>query len=385
MRSLLLIFFALLVVVFQVAPVSSIQFAFAQSEQEEKAELERKISEYEQQIKSLQEKASTLANQISQFNAQIKLTELKIQQTEDQISLLSGRIGTLTGSVSNLTDAFNARVLETYKLSRLGGDPLVLATSTNLRDALTRYQYLTRLQEADQALLTRLKKANDGYQTQKTQLTELTKQLATAKAELDTQKSSKANLLSVTKNDEKRYQELLTAAKTEYDAIQAIIAGRGQETEVGKVAQGEKIATVIEGASCNSSGTHLHFIVTKSNMDENPFRYLKPGVDYENCSGPGACTATDTFDPSGTWNWPLDGKISFHQGYGQTWFVKTYKWYPRHDGIDISSDTSSIVKAVQPGILYRGSFNGARGCKLRYVRVKHDGSDLNTYYLHINY
>lgn len=369
----------------------------AVSDSEKAAELASKIAEYESQVKALQAKASTLSNQISQFDAQIQITELKIQQTEDQIALLTGRIGTLTDSVSSLTSAFDARVIETYKLSRIGGDAMMVASANNLRDALSRYQYLVRLQAADQLLLTRLKKANDGYLTQKQQLTQLNDQLSAAKKDLDNQKTSKAKLLSLTQNDEKKYQALLASTRSEYDAIQAILSGRGDESEVGKVAEGAKIASIIgwnewknggNSSSCNSSGAHVHFIVSRNGNTENPFSYLRPGIDAENCSGAGGCSAGDPFNPSGNWPWPINPKVTYSQGYGRTWAVNN-TWvgrvYQFHNGIDITSQSGADIHAVKAGTLYRGSFAGTGGCRLRYVRVKHDDSDISTFYLHINY
>ena len=40
-----------------------------------------------------------------------------------------------------------------------------------------------------------------------------------------------------------------------------------------------------------------------------PTNYLK-GVDHSNDSG------GDPFNPSGGWDWPIDGPIQFNQGYG---------------------------------------------------------------------
>jgi len=40
---------------------------------------------------------------------------------------------------------------------------------------------------------------------------------------------------------------------------------------------------------------------------------------------------------------------------------------------------------VRSGTLFRGSYTGWNGCKLRYVRVDNDDSNLDTFYLHINY
>ena len=104
----------------------------------------------------------------------------------------------------------------------------------------------------------------------------------------------------------KKYQQLLATARAEFEAIQAIIAGKGEEEEVGSVSQGQRIASLIQGPSCNSSGEHLHFMASKGNNTVNPFSYLKGGVDHENCSG-SSCgsSAGDPFNPSGSWDWPI--------------------------------------------------------------------------------
>ena len=237
--------------------------------------------------------------------------------------------------------------------------------------------------------MVRLQGAQTVYQNEKESQEELQDQLEIQKKNLDSQKKAKANLLQVTRNDEKRYQQLLAAARAEFEAIQAIIAGQGVEKEVGSVNEGDRIASVIQGSSCNSSGSHLHFIVRQGNSALNPFSYLNSGVSYENCSG-SSCGSSDgdPFNPSGSWTWPINSPIKFTQGYGYTWAVRN-SWvgriYSFHNGIDINGESSSTVKAVKSGTLYTGSYSGYKGCSLRYVRVDHDNSDLDTLYLHINY
>jgi len=210
-----------------------------------KAELESKIAEYEKQLSELKGRSTTLANQISQFNAQISLTELKIEQTQDQIDLLSGRIDTLATSVSGLKKAFEERVVASYKLARLGSNPIFMVGVNTGVSTTSKFEYLKRVQQSDNRLLARLVSAQDTYNSQKSELESLDKVLAAQKSDLDSKKLAKARLLQITKNDEKMYQDLLAAARSEFDAIQAIISGRGDETEVGRVSEGAKIATII--------------------------------------------------------------------------------------------------------------------------------------------
>jgi peptidoglycan hydrolase CwlO-like protein len=359
----------------------------AETDAEKASRLSQQIEQYQNEIKRLSSQATTLGNQIAQYDAQIKLTELKINQIEEKIGQLSGRIDQLGTSIQSLTHAFEERAVQTYKMSRFS-EAYFLLSANDLDSMVSSYHYLQRIHEEDRSLVHRLSDAQDNYKKEKTEQEDLQDQLMDQRKTLDSQKIAKGKLLDQTKNDEKRYQSLLAATQSEFDAIQAILAGKGQETEVGPVSKGSKIASIIQGPSCNSSGAHLHFIVGKDGVTQSPFSYLKSGIDSENCSGSSCGSGNgDPFNPSGSWDWPISPKITFTQGYGTTWAVRnTYigRIYNFHNGIDIQSPNPDI-HAVQSGKLYRGSYGGTNGCRLRYVRVHHDGDGFDTFYLHINY
>jgi len=360
----------------------------AQNDQEKLEKLTQEIQQYELEIQKLKNQASSLSNQIAQYDAQIRLTSLKVEQTQEKISLLGGRIDQLEVSLQALTNAFAQRVAYSYKMSRLYEPVAMFLTSNDITSTFASYHYLQKIQKSDRDLLVRLEDAQVAYQDEKQDQEILQKELEAQKKVLGTQKAAKATLLEQTRNDEKKYQQLLSAARSEFEAIQAIIAGKGQEREVGKVSHGSRIASIIQGPSCNSSGEHLHFIVSENAAAKNPFSYLRSGIDYENCSG-SSCGSSDgdPFNPSGLWDWPISPRIKYSQGYGSTWAVRN-TWvgrvYSFHNGIDIKGG-SPEVRAVGSGTLYQGSYSGSSGCRLRYVRVHHDDSGLDTFYLHINY
>lgn len=360
-------------------------FGFVKA-QKDPQQLLDEITKLETEVVKLKSQANTLKNQIAQFDAQIYLTGLKIQETEERITLLGGRIDQLEVSLDSLSKAFFTRVNETYKMERLESAFIFIITSQDLSEAVIRYHYLKLIQEADRNLLVRLQTAQNTYQEEKTDQEVLQEELEEQRSVLASQKAAKADLLAITRNDEKKYQQLLAQARAEYEAIIAITAGKGEETEVGKINQGNRIASIIQKASCNSSGPHLHFIVSENGTTHNPFSQLKP-VAHENCSGPGKCSPADTFNPSGSWEWPINPTIRFTQGYGYTWAVQN-TWvgriYQFHNGIDVDSNDMT-VRAVKNGTLFQGSYSGFGGCALKYVRVKHDDSNLDTFYLHINY
>ena len=391
MKKLILASFVFFLAVFLNVSFGSLisRVSHAQESPDQKLQrLNSEIEQYQSQVTKLKAQANTLANQIAQYDAQIKLTTLKITQVEEKILLLGGRIDQLEVSLTALTNAFTNRAKETYVMARMGDPVLLLVSAQDLSGAVSRFHYLKRIQEADRDLLFRLQTTQSSYVEEKDDQETLKLELEAQKTNLANQKAAKDNLLKLTKNDEKRYQSLLAAARSELEAIQAIIAGKGQETQIGSVGQGQRIASIIQGASCNSSGQHLHFIVSQGGAVQNPFNYLKSGIAFNNCSG-GSCGSSDgdPFNPSGSWDWPIVPTVDFSQGYGVTWAVRN-TWvgsiYGFHNGIDIDSP-SSEVRAVRSGVLYRGSYVGSAGCALRYVRVDHDENEFETFYLHINY
>ncbi len=193
-------------------------------------QIQEEIEQYEREVSRLRSQANTLSNQIAQFNAQIRLTTLKIQETQEKILLLGGRIDQLEVSLETLTEAFSSRASETYKMVRLGDSLIFLISAPDLSSVVSRYHYLQRIQEADRDLLMRLQKAQGVYQEEKTDQEDLQEQLEIQKANLDSQKQAKANLLAVTKNNETRYQQLLAQAKAQLAAFSRFTTSRGGAT-----------------------------------------------------------------------------------------------------------------------------------------------------------
>jgi len=191
------------------------------------SDLTTRINCYEKELGRLGAQSKTLANQIAQFDAQIRLTTLKISQTEEKIVLLGGRIDQLETSLNALSNAFSSRAVETYKMARVGDAFLILISAPDLTGAVSRFHYLQKIQEADRDLLSRLQAAQITYQGEKTDQETLQKELGVQKANLNSQKAAKANLLAATKNDEKNYQKLLAEAKAQLAALRRFVIGQG--------------------------------------------------------------------------------------------------------------------------------------------------------------
>jgi len=351
-------------------------------------ELQSIIDACTKQVNELGQQRNTLTKQIQYMDSQIYLTELNIQENQQsverikkEITSLGERIGELNSTLTHISETTTDKIRAMYKRQRRN-PMLSTIASNNLTTLLRSVQYLKRTQENDRNILLRLQDTKVNFNEQKTlreekekELITLNNQLADYKSSLASQQQEKENLLTITKNDEARYKQLLDEARAEFEGINAVIAGGGNEQLLREVSSGDVIAYIIPTASCNSTGEHLHFTVEESGSPVNPFGYLS-SISYNDNSG------GDSFNPSGNWRWPIDGPVDFNQGYGNTVFSGYTSLYNFHNGVDISGPTTTVY-AVTNGTLYKGSYTGSGGCVLPYVKLKHKDSGITTYYLHV--
>jgi len=358
--------------------------------------LQNEIKEYEKKVAELGSQKRTLSSQIQIMNSQIKLTELRINETKKKIADLQkdieitrDKISGLEKNISNSTKALIGRIAAVYQVGKI--DPWqMFLTSDNISNFLTRLKYLRIVQIYDKRNLYAAEQAKINYASQKELFEEkqkeeevLSKKLEGYTNQLAQEKKAKQDILGVTSNDEKKYQELLAKARAEYEAIQGIVTGKGNEVQAGEVKEGDKIASVISGASACSSGSHLHFEVARGGAQLNPADYLSAkDVEWDLCGWFG-CDSPFSFN--GSWQWPINGKPRITQGYGMTAYASRARAYGGgpHTGLDMISDDLT-VKAVKEGILFQGSI-ACGGGRLKYVKVTHKDTNLDTYYLHVNY
>lgn len=202
-------------------------------------ELQEKIKEYEQKVRDLQSQGRTLSSQIKIMDNQILLTEYKINEAKRKIAELEGdieitkeKVVDLEEDIDKTTKILLKRISATYEAGTSSPWELLL-TSSDIDSFFTRLKYLKIVQINDKKIIFSAEQAKINYNNQKKLLEEsqseeeqLRTKLTSYTTQLNRDKSSKEELLSVTKNDETKYQKLLAEARAQISAFKSFASSR---------------------------------------------------------------------------------------------------------------------------------------------------------------
>ncbi len=333
-------------------------------------ECDSDIKQYTQKLSELEKTKDSLSKQLNILSSQISLTLLKINQTELLIRQLQAEIDKLTVKINILDDNLNQlssiylkQIDQNYRLSkRFANIPILVLMGGD--SFLKQYKYVTTLQRYNQSTLLSMETTRTNYDIQKSQKQKkqeemeiLQGKLASEKNNLAKQKESKSTLLSITQNDENRYQQLKKAAENELSSLlKAKFVGKKE------VRKGDPLGLM--GNTGYSFGDHLHFglyDLKEDNLAQWSYPNDADPIPYINQN-----------------RWPMDAPIEITQDRGRTKYSYLYSDHFHH-GVDMVSDNKT-VRAVNDGVAY--IYRNAGSSLGNHVKLFHPDGKM-TLYLHL--
>jgi murein DD-endopeptidase MepM/ murein hydrolase activator NlpD len=311
-----------------------------QDKQDEIKKLEEQIAAYKTEIGKKKAQESTLSKQIAYMQTQIRRLEAEIKLTRTKISAAGLRIEGLTADINaqnikiekqknNLSETI--RTINEYDQET----PIELVLkNNNFSDFLNQVQFIETLQQGIRAKLDEIKqlktqlqdKKND-FQAQKNELEQLSDELSGKNLVLSNEKEETQDLLVQTKNQEKKYQQMLADLQKKREDIQREIYGLEDKLRL--------------------------------TIDPNSIPSFKAGVLA----------------------WPLQGSLT--QKYGptsETGFInEAYKF---HNGIDIGADVGDPVRTAGDGIV-KALGNNGKYAYGKWIAIDHQNG-LITLYAHFS-
>jgi peptidoglycan hydrolase CwlO-like protein len=385
-----------LLVVISIPAFQNISVSLAVDPSQSIDTLQQKRLEYENKIRDLQGKEKTLKNEISLMDNKMNVTLTKIQEAVAAIKLrgeelnrLSGDIGMVTGKIDVLgqtlatqREIFSARAVEAYKNGNFSYLEMFLG-SYDFSFFINRIKYLRVFESNDNKFLQQMEDTRKVFQTQKIILADKKDQVEQIKVQIEAdkvsleqykvllarQKDDKQKLLSLTLNDETKYQQLLTQILAEIESVARSLKGG---VKIGEVKRGDVVAhegnsgCVLPSPSHANSvaGAHLHFGVYKDGVAVDP----KPFLDR------------------GDLGWP-ESPTTVTQNFGENYdFYMRNFGIPGHNATDMSRGYGTPIYAAADGVAYEtgDSRQYATWCngKARGVRIEHPNG-LITIYWHV--
>jgi murein DD-endopeptidase MepM/ murein hydrolase activator NlpD len=291
------------------------------------------ISRYAVRIRGLQGEIRSVARRQAKLEVEVSEKRAELAGIRDRLERARSRLALLRSRLIESQKTLAARLVAIYK----DGDPDILSVvldSTSFGDFLDRTEFLDRIADQDQKVITRVRRV-------KKEVTELTKQLGGLEVQAEAARDvilSKRNEVLVVKNRIVDRRDELAQARDGRAAILARVRTSRQHAE-HDLASLERIQARVTAQVRNA----------------------------------GAGGATPSAGPirrgSGRFIWPVNGPVS--SPFGQ-------RWGRLHAGIDISAGAGTPIRAAASG---RVILQGPTGGYGNYTCVGHGGG-ISTCYAH---
>jgi len=215
-----------------VAPLQSMQKAYADQYDDQISQLQQNISQYEVTSAQLNSQAATLQTALDQLANQRAALQAQIDISQAQYDQLVIKIADTQKKIKDSQDALGQTIADMYVNSKT--TPLeMLASSKNIGDYLDKQAYRNSVSDQLTTTINQVKTLKAQLDKQQADLAKTLNDEQNAKAELVAQENEQQNLLNQTQGQESAYQQLIGNSLAQINAAkaaQAAIRARANST-----------------------------------------------------------------------------------------------------------------------------------------------------------
>lgn len=306
--------------------------------EQEIAAYQKTLSQTAEQSKTLQGEVSRIETQIKKLNTDIRLTQNRISATELQIEELDGEIAHKELRIKTQRGAL-AETIQTLYQEDTNSIIEVLLEHERISDFFGQLEHIQNVEQsihgdlaALRELKTTLEEERDSRTKRRKELSQLNHELGYRRAIEEGAKGDKKKLLTETKNEEARYQQLLKDRAVKREAMLSEI----QRTE-----------------------DELRQLINPSMIPQAH---------------------------AGVLAWPLKGSVVLTQSFGNTPDSKILYNGKPHNGIDFGAPIGTPLYAAESGFVWEtGNTDLFMGCLSygKWILIRHP-NNLATLYAHLS-
>lgn len=341
---------------------------------------DRRIQEYNQILKPIEQKISSLKEHLQFLDEQLASTQYKVTNVREQIIEKEQQIRTAMEDIDVAKVQLQAQekiLLEYVKLiynheqqyldsdDKSISDVKLLMLDKPVSKTITTGEYLTIIQKTGENILKELEKVytslaekEAALETKQGRLQALKVELERQQSDLQDEQAAKKQLLEVTQNDEKKYQELI--AQTEREKEQA---GKDAELLQSSI---QSIQTQLESLKKNARTPGTQDNIQKK-AESAATLYETTPVD-ENSELP--------------LSWPVEPKNGVSAYFHDDSYINVFG--VDHGAVDIPTPQGSEIHAPADGLVYKTADNGFGYSYIILAHRNMNGKSVLTLYGHVS-
>lgn len=206
-------------------------------------EVNKALSALNEESKGITEEIEVLDDQLVEVIASVSLLEDEIAKVEEDIETTKAELQEAIDQEQTQYDAMKKRIQFMYEKGESSYVTLLLGAGS-ISDVVNRTEYIEKLYEYDDTLLTEYIAAKEAVEAKKQELEEQQSELETNKAELEEERTALNTMLEEKKAEQEDYETKIAKAKQEAAAYKAKIKQQNSQIKKLEAEEAKKAAAL---------------------------------------------------------------------------------------------------------------------------------------------